>query len=158
MQRVTNCILTKSNEALLLRKPSRGWWVAPGGKMESRESIRESVIRECKEETGMVINNPELRGVFTVVIEEKGSIVKEWMMFTFQANNFSGKLLNKSPEGELAWTPITKIPHLPMASGDYPIFDHVLYGEGLIYGTITYDENLNLLSYRLDTAGEQFQE
>lgn len=158
LQRVTNCILTRGNEVLLLKKPSRGWWVAPGGKMELRESILESVTREYKEETGIIIEKPKLRGVFTVVIEEQGEIINEWMMFTFHADNFSGALLKQSPEGDLAWVPLDKVSELPMASGDYAIFDHVFYREGLIYGTITYNEKMQLISYRLDPEGRRLQE
>ncbi len=143
---------------LLLKKPSRGWWVAPGGKMELRESILESVTREYKEETGITLDNPQLKGVFTVVIEDKGKVIKEWMMFTFWANDFTGTLLNQSPEGDLAWIPKNEIEELPMAPGDYPIFNHILHRERLIFGSITYNEKLELLSYRLDAEGIKLQQ
>nr|MBR9646549.1 NUDIX domain-containing protein [Streptococcus sp. 11-4097] len=41
MQRVTNCVLIRDNEVLLLQKPRRNWWVAPGGKMERGETVRD---------------------------------------------------------------------------------------------------------------------
>lgn len=55
VQRVTNCVLIKDNQILLLKKPRRGWWVAPGGKMEPGESIRDACIREFREETGVYL-------------------------------------------------------------------------------------------------------
>ncbi|PAK45827.1 NUDIX hydrolase, partial [Bacillus licheniformis] len=55
MQRVTNCVLTSGDKVLLLQKPRRGWWVAPGGKMESGETVRDAVIREYREETGLYV-------------------------------------------------------------------------------------------------------
>ncbi|UTR15977.1 8-oxo-dGTP diphosphatase [Salipaludibacillus sp. LMS25] len=154
MQRVTNNILIRDGEVLLLKKPSRGWWVAPGGKMELRESILESATREYKEETGILLRDPQLRGIFTFVIEEKGEVVKEWMMFTFRSSDFSGHLLPVSPEGELAWVPIEQINDLPMAMGDYLIFEHVLTKPGILYGTFTYSTDMELLSYRLEAEGE----
>ena len=48
MQRVTNCVLLKNNQVLLLQKPRRGWWVAPGGKMEPGESVRDACIRSIE--------------------------------------------------------------------------------------------------------------
>ncbi|WP_142289537.1 NUDIX domain-containing protein, partial [Gottfriedia luciferensis] len=51
MQRVTHCVLLNENNILLLQKPRRNWWVAPGGKMEPGENIREAVVREYREET-----------------------------------------------------------------------------------------------------------
>lgn len=162
MQRVTNCILTDKHreKALLLKKPSKGWWVAPGGKMESRESIRESVQREFFEETGIHIYSPKLRGVFTIVMKEEGEIFKEWMMFTFQGTDYEGKLLNESPEGALEWQPLDIIQKLPMAPGDYHIFEHVLNNDSdkVMYGTFTYTKDFTLLSYRLDVDGEPIKE
>ncbi len=62
MQRVTNCVLIRDNEVLLLQKPRRNWWVAPGGKMERGETVRDSVVREYREETGIYLKNPALKG------------------------------------------------------------------------------------------------
>ncbi|MBU9722232.1 MULTISPECIES: 8-oxo-dGTP diphosphatase [Bacillaceae] len=156
MQRVTNCILTnnETNEVLTLQKPRRGWWVAPGGKMELGETIRESVKREYWEETGYFIKDPNLRGIFTIIIEEDGKIINEWMMFTFHTSEYQGDLLEESPEGKLAWQPILKVMELPMAPGDYYIFDHVLNGDGMMYGNFTYTKDFKLLSYRLDVNGK----
>ncbi|MCG0314635.1 MAG: NUDIX domain-containing protein, partial [Calditerricola sp.] len=99
MQRVTNCVLRDGDRVLLLRKPRRGWWVAPGGKMEPTESVTEAVIREYREETGLTLVDPALRGVFTVLIEDGGRVVDEWMLFTFYAERYEGKPVMESPEG-----------------------------------------------------------
>ena len=66
MQRVTNCVLLKENKVLLLQKPRRGWWVAPGGKMERGESVKDACIREFREETGIYLKNPQHKGDFYV--------------------------------------------------------------------------------------------
>lgn len=128
MQRVTNCILynEKTKQVLLLKKPRRGWWVAPGGKMEPFETIEEAVIREYEEETGLKIHNPQLQGVFTMVVGERDADCQEWMMFTFLARHFSGELLQESPEGELAWVDISEALALPKAEGDQLYFTHIL--------------------------------
>ncbi|TMW72420.1 8-oxo-dGTP diphosphatase [Alteribacter natronophilus] len=154
MRRVSNCILRDQDQVLMLRKPSRGWWVAPGGKMETRESVKESAVREYKEETGIDLHAPTLRGVFTVVIEEDGETVDEWMLFTFYAENYSGTLLEQSPEGHLEWQRQENIKNLPMAPGDHYFFDHILNHEGLIYGTFVYSREYRLLSYQLDPEKE----
>lgn len=154
VQRVTNSILLKDGHVLLLKKPSRGWWVPPGGKMELRESIQESAVREYKEETGIDLKNPRLRGIFTIVIENESQVINEWMLFTFQSEDYSGKRLASSPEGELDWIPVHKVAELPMAPGDYYIFEHMLNKEGMIYGTFIYTEAYELISCRLQAEGE----
>ena len=35
MQRIANLLVVKDNQVLLLKKPRRDWYVAPGGKMDS---------------------------------------------------------------------------------------------------------------------------
>ncbi|OMP28335.1 8-oxo-dGTP diphosphatase [Bacillus sp. I-2] len=154
MQRVTNCVLHHEDQVLLLQKPRRGWWVAPGGKMESGESVKDSVVREYREETGIYILNPQLKGVFTFIIKEGDQIVQEWMMFTFMADSFTGKNVPESEEGILKWHDVKDVPHLPMAPGDSHILDFMLKGKGLLHGTFTYTPDFELIAYRLDPQGE----
>jgi 8-oxo-dGTP diphosphatase len=152
VQRVTNCVLVKDNKVLLLQKPRRGWWVAPGGKMEQGESIKEAVIREFREETGIYIKNPKIKGIFTITIKENEKVVSEWMMFTFLVTEFDGSNIPESEEGTLQWHDLSEIAKLPMAPGDYHIIDYVINGTGVIYGTFTYTPDFELLSYRLDPS------
>ena len=72
MQRVVNCILRDRDRVLLLKKPRRGWWVAPGGKMKPTESIMDTLLREYEEETGLQLENARLCGVFTMCVEDDG--------------------------------------------------------------------------------------
>ncbi|WP_456277713.1 NUDIX hydrolase [Bacillus sp. AK128] len=152
MQRVTNCVLLKGDQILLLQKPSRGWYVAPGGKMEQGESVRDTVTREFREETGVFIKNPTLKGVFTITIQDHGQIVSEWMMFTFLATDYDGENVAESEEGTVSWHDLEQVSSLPMAPGDYHIIDYVAKGAGMIYGTFTYTSNFELLAYRLDPS------
>ncbi|WP_141432990.1 8-oxo-dGTP diphosphatase [Bacillus sp. 03113] len=152
MQRVTNCVYIKDNQVLLLQKPRRGWWVAPGGKMEPGESVKDSCIREFREETGIYLKNPNIKGIFTFIMKEDDKIVSEWMMFTFFADEADGVHLDESEEGKISWHLFDDIRNLPMAEGDYHILDYMIHGKGLIYGTFTYSTDFELLSYRLDPS------
>lgn len=152
MQRVTNCVLLRDNQVLLLQKPRRGWWVAPGGKMEPGESVRDSCVREYREETGIYLKSPQLKGVFTIIMKEDEQVLSEWMMFTFLATDSEGVRLDESAEGKLQWQPVEEIASLPMAPGDHHILDYVIHGKGMIYGTFTYTKDFELISYRLDPS------
>lgn len=152
VQRVTNCVLIKDDQVLMLQKPRRGWWVAPGGKMEIGESVKDTVIREYREETGLYLKNPNVKGIFTFTIKEDNKVTSEWMMFTFLATEFDGESVSESEEGILHWKDIDEISSLPMAPGDYHIIDYLLKGSGMIYGNFTYTPDFELLSYRLDPS------
>ncbi|MGR9048856.1 NUDIX domain-containing protein [Halobacillus faecis] len=152
MQRVANCILKVDDSVLMLKKPRRGWYVAPGGKMEAGENIKDSVVREFKEETGLSIENPELRGSFTFVMREDGKTAQEWMMFTFYSTSYSGDLLDESEEGELEWVPVEEVLQKPMAEGDRRIFKHILSSEEQVYGTFVYTTDFRLIDEDLDPS------
>jgi 8-oxo-dGTP diphosphatase len=152
MQRVTNCVFVKDDQILLIQKPKRGWWSAPGGKMEPGESIREACIREFREETGIYVKNPQVKGIFTFIIKDGHEVVSEWMMFTFLAKEGDGVNVKETEEGTIHWHSIDKLKELPMAEGDYHILDYVLHGKGILYGTFTYSPDFELISYRLDPS------
>ena len=67
----------------------------------------DSVIREMKEETGLTILNPRLRGVKQFPIEGGRYIV-----FLFEATEFEGTLRD-SEEGGVAWYPRNRVQDLP---------------------------------------------
>lgn len=150
MQRVTNCILINNGHILLLKKPRRGWYAMPGGKMEQGESIKEAVMREYREETALRLENPALAGVFTFCIYDKEILQQEWMMFTFICHSYSGKLTDECQEGELEWVPIEKLLSLPMAEGDRKIFMHILSSNEMLYGSFSYTVDYALKNFRLD--------
>ncbi|MCM3226466.1 MULTISPECIES: NUDIX hydrolase [Bacillaceae] len=150
MQRVANCILAVDDKVLLLKKPSKGWYSAPGGKMELGESVKETAVREFWEETGLTIHEPELRGTFTFVIKKGEKVVHEWMMFTFFAEEYTGDLLEESQEGKLEWIDKKKIKDLPMAEGDRDIFAHMFNTDEPLFGTFVYTEDRQLLQSKLD--------
>lgn len=152
MQCVTNCILIHDEHILALKKPRRGWYAIPGGKMEQGESIKESVTREFREETGLTLIEPELAGVFTFDMFDQNTIMQEWMMFTFVSRHFTGELTTYCREGELEWIPVEQVFSLPMAEGDRKIFAHVLTSRNMLYGSFQYTKDFVLLDMNLDPS------
>lgn len=153
MQRVTNCILIDDNKALLLKKPRRGWYAIPGGKMEQGETLKESVVREYWEETDLHLTEPSLIGAFTFNIFSDDKCIQEWMMFTFICHSYTGILTPHCPEGELEWIPLHQISSLPMAEGDLSIFKHILTSDEILYASFSYTSDYELLDLNLNPTG-----
>lgn len=78
--------------------------IFPGGHVEEREGLVDSVIREIAEETGLTIEEPRLCGVKDW-IEDDGS---RYMVFLFTANKYKG-VLKPSIEGEVYWLPLVDL-------------------------------------------------
>ena len=150
MQRVTNCILKQQDQVLLLKKPSRGWYAMPGGKIEQGESLTEAVVREYREETGLHLIDPSLRGVFTMVKIEDDVIQREWMMFTFLCEVSQGEIVDFCKEGELEWVPIDNVLDKPMAPSDRYIHRKLLFDNKVTHGIFNYTTDYQLLNHKLE--------
>lgn len=42
--------------------PARSWWFTVGGGLHPGETHRQAAVRECREETGLVVSNEQLQG------------------------------------------------------------------------------------------------
>lgn len=152
MQRIANLLAIQDGQVLLLKKPRRGWYVAPGGKMESGESIYEAAVREFKEETNVTPSNVQLKAVYTIIIKENDTVVDEWMLFTFVARGVEGTPFDETREGKLEWHTIEELEQLPMAEGDRTNLLFAALKEGIQYGTFEYTKDFKLLSSRIQTS------
>ncbi|WP_067840236.1 8-oxo-dGTP diphosphatase [Amphibacillus sediminis] len=150
MQRVTNCLIINNQQVLLLKKPRYGWYAMPGGKMESGESIKESVIREVREETGLLVANPQLYSVATMTKKSAQYPKDEWMMFTFKADKVSGELVKECSEGELEWVDVAELASIPTAPSDRIIHKYMIELNQQLFASFALDEHDQLISYRLN--------
>lgn len=73
--------------------------------MEKGEYVTPSVIREIKEETGLMIANPKLCGIKEFHKMKDG---KRYIVFLYVAKEFSGEL-KSSAEGEVFWYPLSEL-------------------------------------------------
>lgn len=96
-----------------------GKWNGLGGKFEPGETPEECVIREVKEESGLNIISPILKGVLTFPEFSKG---EDWYVFLFVADKFTGELI-ESNEGHLEWIDNKMIKDLPLWEGDHLFLD-----------------------------------
>ena len=106
MKRTERCILTNiclvydGDRILVVDRKKKDWpgLTFPGGHIEKNESFNDSVIREVKEETGLLIKNPVLCGIE----EFKTKNEDRYLMLYYKTNKFSGKI-KSSKEGEVFW-------------------------------------------------------
>lgn len=154
MQRIANLLAVKDGKVLLLQKPRRNWFVAPGGKMEVGESIYDSALREFHEETNVKANNAHLKGVFTMVIKRGEEIIDEWMLYTFVTKDFEGEPYHETREGILNWHSIDDIKTLPMAEGDRSNLLFAALEKGIQYGTFEYTEDYELIKETIQKSIE----
>jgi len=149
MQLATLCYVMKDNKTLMLfrnKKPNdvhEGKWNGLGGKFEKGETPEECVIREVKEESGLMIKNPKLHGIITFPMFDGK---KDWYVFMFTVKDFEGELID-SNEGKLEWIENEKLLDLNLWEGD-KIFIPWLFQEKYFSAKFIY-ENKKLISHNM---------
>ena len=120
MQLATLCYVRSENKTLMLHRIKKkndfheGKWNGLGGKFEQGETPEECVIREVKEESGLLIKNPKLHGFITFPMFDGK---KDWYVFLFTASEFNGELID-SHEGKLEWIADENLLDLNLWEGD----------------------------------------
>ncbi len=116
----TLCYIQKNGKTLMLHRIKKqndiheGKWNGLGGKFEKGESPEDCVLREVCEESGLTIQDPQLRGIMTFPNFDG---MNDWQVFLFTANSFSGEIID-SQEGRLEWIEDEKVLDLPLWEGD----------------------------------------
>jgi 8-oxo-dGTP diphosphatase len=116
----TLCYVKHDGRTLMVlrnKKPDdihAGKWNGLGGKFEAGESPEECVRREVREESGLVLHDPQLHGL-VIFPHFKG---QDWYVFVFTATHFSGELID-SPEGRLEWIPDERFGELALWPSDH---------------------------------------
>lgn len=119
-QLATLCYVQKDGHTLMLFRNKKkndyheGKWNGLGGKFEPGETPEDCAIREVKEESGLLMIQPKLKGFITFPLFDG---VKDWYVFLFTADKFEGELID-SHEGELEWIPDDKLTGINLWEGD----------------------------------------
>ncbi len=136
----------RDGDVLLHRRtkaPNEGLWVAPGGKIDPGESPAECAIREMREETGLEVESPLLRGVMTEVSPRPDY---QWLTFIFAATRFRGAFTPAAGIGEFRWVPVPEVFALPIPATDAIFFARVVrLDDPPFLLKFTYDKELRIV-------------
>ncbi len=141
MKLATLCYLESKGKTLMIHRNKKehdtqgGMWNWLGGKLEQGEDPERCVIREFREESGLTIVNPKLKGMITF---PGGGGQEDWYIFIFLAKKFRG-VLTESDEGELQWVDEKLWPGLNIFAGD-KIFMQYIHKKGFFSGRFEYKD------------------
>ena len=116
----TLCYLKQNSKTLMIHRVKKdrdihlGKWNGLGGKMEQGETPEECVIRELREESGLLISHPTMKGFITF---PKFDGIHDWNVFVFTAEKYQGEL-KEGEEGYLQWIPDNELLNLNLWEGD----------------------------------------
>lgn len=120
----TLCYIEKSNQYLMMHRVkkekdlNKDKWVGIGGHFEEGESPEECLVREVKEETGLILTSWKFRGIVTFLSNEWPEA--EYMCL-YTADGYEGEI-GPCNEGNLEWVDKDKVYDLPIWEGDKVFF------------------------------------
>ncbi|MDE6888088.1 MAG: 8-oxo-dGTP diphosphatase [Eubacterium sp.] len=135
----TLCYIEKDGKYLMMHRVkkeqdiNKDKWVGIGGHFEADESPEECLLREVKEETGLILDDWRFRGIITFICDQQ----QTEYMFLYTADAYSGELTD-CDEGELEWVAKSRVYDLPIWEGDKIFFrmleeDHPFFSLKLKY-------------------------
>jgi ADP-ribose pyrophosphatase YjhB (NUDIX family) len=105
---VTAFVLNPAGELLMIQRSDNGLWAIPGGAQDIGEYISDTVVRETREETGIVVEVVGLVGVYTnphhVMAYDDGEVRQQFSL-CFRALPVGGELRTSSESTRVRWIP-----------------------------------------------------
>ena len=162
MKLATLCYVKNGGKTLMIHRVKKendihqGKWNGLGGKLDPGETPEECVIREVREESGLTIADPLLKGFLTFPDFAND---EDWYAFVFVAKRYNGQLID-SEEGNLRWIDDKELLELDLWAGDL-IFLPWLERPGFFSGKFVYQngqliEHSVVFYYNQFDYGEEF--
>lgn len=123
----TLCYIEKNEKYLMLHRVlkkndiNKDKWIGVGGHFENGESPEDCLLREVKEETGLILTAYQFRGIITFVFSSQGKETDTEYMCLYTADEYEGELISCS-EGNLEWVNKKDIFSLNLWEGDKLFF------------------------------------
>jgi len=141
----TACYLMKDGKVLLIHF-NKKWgqvYAPPGGKIIEHESPLECILREFKEETGLILEDPKLKGYsyWDWMQEEQGII------FFYTATSYTGSI-KEGAEGKLSWINLEDMKKLKQFDMNSKFTD-LIFEDGIFEGHFELDENNQVKTYKI---------
>lgn len=106
------CMICDGNRVVVIDRSKKDWpgITFPGGHVEQGESFTDAVIREVREETGLIITSPQLCGIKNWYDEQR-----RYVVLLYKTTDFQGELTS-SAEGRVWWEEMDHLPNLELAA------------------------------------------
>lgn len=124
-----SCIPIKDNKIAVIKKDNKlssthQKWIPAGGHVEHGETLEEACIREIREETGLIIAGPRLRGIVSFISDGGYHSICTF----FLDHEPRGEICVTEENLEVEWIEIKEI----LIGADVTFYHHYIYKKMLV--------------------------
>lgn len=151
---IITAVILNSNRICLLRRekrPYKGYWGMIGGKLRLSESIRETALREAKEETNLDCDFEKITAVLHERVKDSDVIKHAFVIFLCKLTTEQTEL-KPTEEGELKWFDLSHLPEKIIPS-DRVMIEELLEKDFSCKDVIIEDRNGHLASMVIEDGG-----
>jgi 8-oxo-dGTP diphosphatase len=111
-------VIVHDNRVLVVRRatePLKGEWSVPGGMLELGEKLKDGIIREVQEETGLLVEPTEVLDVFdSIWADPDGRTRYHYVLIDYLCRVASGEALAATDVSEVRWVSASELDSLNM--------------------------------------------
>jgi len=114
-------LIYQGDSILLVQRghePLKGYWSLPGGGVETGELLKEALVREVREETGLIVEPTAVATLFERVMrDERGSAEYHYVLVDYFCRVVSGLPRAGSDSTVVEWVPLAALDSRPLTQG-----------------------------------------
>jgi 8-oxo-dGTP pyrophosphatase MutT (NUDIX family) len=109
-------VFNRRDEVLLQQRSDGGQWGLPGGTVEIGERVQEAVVREVREETGLVVRPLRLVGIYSdpklQIVRYPDGNVWHYVTLCFECRAVRGRLTTCNETLALSYFDVSRLPRM----------------------------------------------
>ena len=114
-------LIYEGDSILLVQRghePLKGYWSLPGGAVETGELLGDAVVREVREETGLIVEPTAVATLFERVMrDERGSAEYHYVLVDYFCRVLSGEPRAGSDSAAVEWVPLSALDARALTQG-----------------------------------------
>ena len=147
---VALCAVVKRKKILLIKRPKgvySGYWALPGGKIEFKEHLAASAVREISEEAGIDTEFLRMIGLVSEHLKEEEDVTDHFILNFCELRPLSTKI-TQGDAGEVRWFNIDGLDEMreKIVPSDYEMITRMLQKkEGSYFHSVMVKKNKELI-------------
>ena len=108
-------VIVQDRKLVLVKRgvePGKSKWSVPGGAVELGEGVRETALREAKEECGLdieLVRDKPMDAIDNIIVGENQRLKYHYILLQFLARPSGGTLRAGSDVTEVRWVPLEEV-------------------------------------------------